>query len=207
MTLNQWFACSQRRKLRLSDVQTSAKDREVANVIEDHLSRLWQAAYGTAPSRSDFSRLLRLIRVQVLDVEVEERDRSLALDLLRATILEQPDAANTAWSRIVEFCGQLRAESSGAHVPSLQNVLITAGVALRAAPDYRSDIQALKSWTQARLARTTSFTRLIEARPETTIHRSISEPLRAAAEIGSFLVVGEPGAGKSGVCYGLAREF
>jgi hypothetical protein len=56
----------------LSDVQTSAKDREVANVIEDHLSRLWQAAYGTAPSRSDFSRLLRLIRVQVLDVEAEE---------------------------------------------------------------------------------------------------------------------------------------
>ncbi|MGA7064498.1 MAG: ATP-binding protein, partial [Candidatus Acidiferrales bacterium] len=32
-------------------------------------------------------------------------------------------------------------------------------------------------------------------------------PLRGAAESGSFLVVGEPGAGKSGVCYGLAREL
>ena len=191
----------------LGDVQTSAKDREVANVIEDHLSRLWHAAYGSAPSRSNVGRLLRLIRVQVLDVEAEERDRSLALDLLRASILEQPDAADTAWSRIVEFCGQLRGESSGAHGPSLQNVLIAACVALRAAPDYRDDIQALRNWTQARLARTPSFTQLIESRPETTIHRSISGPLRGAAESGSFLVVGEPGAGKSGVCYGLAREL
>jgi hypothetical protein len=146
-------------------------------------------------------------RVQVLDVEAEERDRSVALDLLRATILEQRDGADTAWSRIVEFCGQLRGESSGAHVASLQNALITAGVALQAMPDYRGDIEALKSWTQARIARSPSFTRLIEARPETTIHRSVSKPLRAAAEIGSFLVVGEPGAGMSGVCYGLAREF
>jgi hypothetical protein len=147
------------------------------------------------------------MRVQVLDVESEGRDRTQALDLLRGTVLEEPDTAATAWSAMVEFCGQLRGESSGAHGPSLQNLLIGAGIAIRAAPDYRNDIRALQAWTQSRLARTVSFTRLIESRPETTIQRSVSGPLSAAAEAGSFLVVGEPGAGKSGVCYRLAQDL
>lgn len=191
----------------LSEVQNSAKDREVASVIEAQISRIWTAVNGAPPTRADMGRLLRLIRVQVLDVEAEGGERNSALDLLRGTVLEQPDAARTAWSSLVEFCGQLRGESSGAHGPSLQNILIAGGVALLAAPDYRADIRALRDWTAARLNRTASFTRLIETRPETAIRRSISAPLGAAAEAQSFLVVGEPGAGKSGVCYQLAHDL
>jgi hypothetical protein len=170
----------------LSDVQTSAVDREVASIVEAHISRIWTATYGAPPTRADIGRLLRLVRVQVLDVEAEGRDRTTALDLLRGTILAQPDAARTAWSSIVEFCGRLRGESSGAHGPSLQKILIDAGVGLLAAPDYRPDIEALRTWTQARLARTPAFTRLIEERPETRIERSISASLRAAAEEDRF---------------------
>jgi hypothetical protein len=191
----------------LNDVQTSGKDREVATTIETHISRIWSAVYGAPPTRADIGRLLRLIRVQMLDVEAEGGDRNSALDLLRGTVLAVPDSARTAWSRIVEFCGQLRGESSGAHGPSLLNLLINSGIALLAAPDYREDIHALQAWTQARLTRTSAFTRLIETRPETAIERSITAPLQAAAEAGSFLVVGEPGAGKSGVCYQLANEL
>jgi hypothetical protein len=191
----------------LSDVQTSAKEREVADVIEAHVNQIWNTVYGTPPTRGDLGRLLRLMWVQVLDVEAEGRDRAHALDLLRGSVLEQADTAETALSTLVQLCGRLRGESSGAEGPSLQRALLNAEIALRAAPDYRRDIQALRAWTELRLSRTPAFTHLIEGRPETVINRAVSRTIRGAADFDSFLVVGEPGAGKSGVCYQLAQHI
>lgn len=191
----------------LMDVQNSAREREVAHIVESHINRILQEIYLKPCRRIVLSRLLRLIYVQVLDVETEGRDRAPALELLRASVLEEAADAETAWSTLVQLCGRLRAESSGAEGLSLQGALLDAGIPLQVAPDFRRDIESLRAWTQLRLLRTPAFSCLVEGRPETVIGRLISASIQVASDQGSFLVVGEPGAGKSGVCYQLAQHI
>jgi hypothetical protein len=73
-------------------------------------------------------------------------------------------------------------------------------------PDFRADVQALTQWTTARLASSPRFTRLLPHDPRLTIERAVWQSFQSAAEAKSLLLVGEPGAGKSGLMYRLASE-
>lgn len=191
----------------LSEAQTSQADREVALVVERHITRSWKAICGTAPTRSDLGSIFRLMRVQVLDVEADGRDVQSAQDSLRANTLEEPDDSPAAFAALVKVCVRLRAERSGADLPGLMHRLAEAGLRMLALPDYRADIAALKKWSQIRLARAPQFSRLLAAKPETIIERDIWPAFLQSALSGSFLVVGEPGAGKSGLTYRLAATL
>jgi hypothetical protein len=57
------------------------------------------------------------------------------------------------------------------------------------------------------LARSRDFSLLVRERPDTAITRAYGAPLQEAAYEGSVLLVGEPGAGKSGILYELARSL
>ncbi|MGO8867584.1 MAG: hypothetical protein ACLQME_13890 [Alphaproteobacteria bacterium] len=189
---------------RLRDVATSKAEREVALATEQNLQRSWTTAYGKPPKPQQLGALLRLIWVQKLDLEGGKRDRQFVLDQFRINLLEDASQATLAFSELFKLSARLRAERSGTDQPTLPGVLAAAGVRLRALPDYRADVGALKKWTAARLLRAPRFTQLLETEPPIVIERSLWQPFYAAAETQSVLVVGEPGAGKSGLTYRLA---
>ena len=190
----------------LSQITLNAEEIEVAGVFETHLHRSWQAAYGAAPTAADLGPLLRLIHLQFIDVEVGEADRLRAMDDLRAQILTDPTQADAAFSHLVAHCTRLRADQSGADISTLLTTLAQAGVHLQAAPDYRPDIAALRAWTTRRLAIASRFTHLIDGDPASVINRAAWPALTQATKDNSVLLVGDPGAGKSGLAYRLAQS-
>src|SRR5579862_2655338 len=191
----------------LVELQTSAAEKEVAETIESILRDRWMTAYRVAASQDELAALLRLIWIQVLDVEDNQTDALALLDFLRSVVLATPVQAGLAFAELIKLCGRLRADRSGTDLASIQRVLSLAGVSLLALPDYRADIAALRKWTQARLQRGSRYTRLLEDDATTIVRRRVQEELRTAALSGSLVLVGDPGAGKSGLAYGLASDL
>jgi hypothetical protein len=191
----------------LVELQTSSAEKEVAETIESILRDRWMTAYGVAASQDELAALLRLIWIEILDVEDNQTDALALLDFLRSVVLATPVQAGLAFAELIKLCGRLRADRSGTDLASIQRVLSLAGVSLLALPDYRADIAALKKWSQARLQRVPRYTRLLEDDARTIVRRRVQEELRTAALSGSLVLVGDPGAGKSGLAYGLASDL
>jgi hypothetical protein len=191
----------------LKKVATSKGEQEVARTTEKVLKRSWRSAYGQSASLEQLDRILRLIWIQPLDVESGERDRAAALASLRTSLLEDPSKADLAYGELFKLMARLRADRSGTDRPTIVRVLSDAGIVLSALPDYRADINALKKWTIARLQRAPRFTHLLDSNPGLTIERTIWPLFAAAALQESMLVVGDPGAGKSGLTYRLAASL
>ncbi len=183
----------------------SAAETEVATTVETCLRQSWNAAYGRAPSAAELRDILTLTYVQQFDIEAGEADERRALDLLRG-VLAVPDDAPAAWAKLLELCAQMRADRSATNFNGLVRVLRQTGIALNAPPDYRADIAALKSWTGRSLGAAPRFLQLLASRPDTRLARDVWPTVRAAADQGSFLIVGDPGSGKSGLAYTLGLD-
>jgi hypothetical protein len=80
-------------------------------------------------------------------------------------------------------------------------------LALQSPPDYRRAVQALQQVTDGFLSDARRFSELTPRLEDTAIIRDVAEPLPSAVEEGNLLVVGEPGAGKSGLLYQLAHRL
>ncbi len=190
----------------LKDVAVSQTEKEVARVVEISLKRSWKSAYRRAATPTDLNTILRLIRVQELDLESGRRDRRIIHEQFRANFLQDPTQAGVAFSELIKLSARLRAERSGSDRPTLLRLLTDAGIGLRAMPDFRGDVGALSQWTTARLASAPRFTRLLAGDARLTIERAAWPAFRSAVETRSTLLVGEPGAGKSGLTYRLASS-
>jgi hypothetical protein len=188
----------------LKQVAVSQSERMVAKTVETNLKRSWKAAYCKPPTATEINDLLRLIWVHELDLESGKRDRKLIVEHFRANLLEDATQASSAVSELFKLAARLRAERSGADKSTLLQILARAGIQLTVLPDFRVDVAALRKWTTARLEPVPRFTRLLADDPKLTIERDVWSSFHDAATSKSLLLVGEPGAGKSGLMYRLA---
>jgi hypothetical protein len=188
----------------LKQVAVSQSEKAVAKTVETNLNRSWKAAYRRSPTAKELNALLRLIWIQELDLESGKRDRRFILEQFRANLLEDITQAGSAVSELFKLAARLRAERSGADRSTLLQLLARAGIRLTALPDFRGDVAALRKWTTARLEPAPRFTRLLADDPKLTIERALWPSFHDVATSQSLLLVGEPGAGKSGLMYRLA---
>ena len=189
----------------LKAVATSAHERAVAKTMHQCVRATWHRTFGRAATADELYRLLRLIWIQVLDLESGERDSKAVQTHFRTSILEAPNQATRAFSLLFQLCAQLRAQRSGTDRPALVRALTSQGIALTALPDYRADVRALTQWTANRVKRGDRFTQLLQSRPDLKIHRNLWSDFLSTATASSFVVIGRPGAGKSGLMYRLAE--
>ena len=134
-------------------------------------------------------------------------DRTLTRKILATSLSNESEAATTL-NVLETACGQMMAQRGGADLASLRRKLMTEGVNLAAAPDYRQDIAALGRHTQSVMAALRRHEVIEVANDErASIVRDCQEVVEAAALEGSLLIIGEPGAGKSGVLNALARHL
>jgi hypothetical protein len=182
-------------------------ERRVAQVTGQLLADWWKITYGETPMPDKLVSLLRTMWVQIFDLEENGTDTLATLDLLRMGVLQEPNDALQAWSTIQRLASRLHSSRSGVNATAVINALITAGIGLRTAPDYQGDVENLCQASARMIKRSQEFSLLVRGKTDTTITREYLQPLRDAASAGSVVLVGEPGAGKSGILYQLAETL
>ncbi len=172
-------------------------------VIAAHVRASWVAETGSDPGDDDIRALMRLMHVQAVEVGQGERDEGLAKTILRSNVLVSPGQASQAWSLLIDEGQRLIRTRAEANLPRLRDVLSSADVPVDAPTSYRDDIRRLRDHSDrvARMLADHADIRLGSA--TVRVQRPYVPVLRDAADFGSVLVVGEPGAGKSGVVFSL----
>lgn len=191
----------------VNEAATNANERRVLSVVREHIRRSWRAAMNNELSDEELRQLLSLIYVQVLNVENEGNGQQEAKNLLRNTVLRNPDQADQAWSKLVELCANYAANRSGADRIVLQQEILNAGFDLRAPRSYEEDIQKLQNHSHQTLRALTHLAQIQVGSTRVKIRRACTKALERAAEEQSLLVVGEPGAGKSGALHDFVESL
>lgn len=122
-------------------------------------------------------------------------------DLLRCMWADDPNARLSA-QQVADICREIRMWSPGApHAVTRQRGLQLGQAAAR----LRDDIERLKNYTEHNALLLSERSSIRTSAGELKIERGCVGALLEAAEGGSLLVTGDPGAGKSGVLYELAQ--
>jgi len=187
----------------VDEAARNEKDRQVLLVVKTHLTRSWQNVSKAVPSDDEVREILSFIRVHVLDPNEGGTNEGEAKNLIRSTIIRDPIKADLAWAQLVNLCAGFALHRSGTDRKNLQRELLNAGIELQSARSYRGDIEGLKAHSRLIFESLAYLSRIRVGSVEVKIQRPCTEALRRAAEVKSILVVGEPGAGKSGALHAL----
>ncbi len=185
----------------LDAAATNDKEQKALSTVTEHIRRSWQALLNLEPSDQELRQLLSTIWVHELDVSDGGSGEREAKSLLRYAILRDPDQADQAWRTLIALCADYAARRSGADRVALQRELLNTGLDLKAPRSYKEDIGRLRRHSQQTLA---ALAHLAEIRVGSTtikVRRACTGALKQGADERSTLVVGEPGAGKSGALH------
>ena len=191
----------------LENAATNNQERRVLSVLKGHLSRYWEQVIGFCPSDNELRPLLSLIHVHILDIDDGKIGEREAKTILRTAVLKNPSYADVAWTRLVTLCTELAAKRSGANRSALQNSLLTSGLPLAVPRDYSEDINKLNRYTAMTSDTLAHLSRIRVGETTIKIQRDSTEAIRQAAENSSLMIVGEPGAGKSGALHDLVEAI
>jgi len=189
----------------LDEAARNRSEREVLDVTKEHLCRSWRQCSGGDPSEDELRQILSLMRVQVLDVDGGGDNEREALNLLRQAVLQDPEQDQVAWHRLINLCATLASQRSRADRKLLQRGLLNSGICLKAAQSYRSDIDRLRRYSANTLSALARHAEIRIGSNTIKIERPCVRALRDAVEEDSIVVVGEPGAGKSGALYDFVK--
>lgn len=187
----------------LENAATNEKERHVLSILLTHLRRSWKEVSGLDSSEDVLKLLLSLLHVHILSVDESGDGEREAKRILRTAVLKDPDKADIAWARLVTLCTELAANRSGANRSAIQNSLLTSGLPLAVPLGYSEDIEKLKQYTATTFNTLAHLARIRVGEITIKIQRDSTEAIRQAVGKGSLLVVGKPGAGKSGALHEL----
>lgn len=122
----------------------------------------------------------------------------------RATTTDQARPLITALTQISQ---RWMTERSGGDLPQLRQAVLHARVPLSATPRFEEDIRKLREHSAQIAADLRRYEQIERTEGVIRITRECQAAALAAAQEGSLLLIGEPGAGKSAVINALAREL
>ena len=188
-----------KRALEAKRAQASAPLPQNQQVAFDRLAKtideVWRASSASPPTEADTTALARLIDVLVFDFD--GADRSLIAQVMQGLAERQSDA-DGAVGLLRDTFTTLSAKRLGVDATGLRS-RVAGSIRLQAPPSYRTDVTRLRSYSDEtrghleHLEETRLGTQVIK------IDRKCVNAVLAAAESGSLLLVGDPGAGKSAV--------
>lgn len=147
--------------------------------------------------------LARLIRVITFDPGGAD---SYLMEEIATNVAAQGQS-QALLTALPDLCLQWITERSGADLPTLRQALAQKQVGLKAPPIYDQDIRSLKEHSEETAHALKRYESIEQSAGKIRIPRECQNAVLAAAEQGSLLIIGEPGAGKSAVINTLAREL
>lgn len=181
-------------------------EQEALNVVRQHVITSWTAEQSKAPSEEEIRSVLVHIWVDTLEVDKGERDEDDARKLLRMGVLQNATDDNKAWTALTDACLDYCIKHRGTDRQGFQKLLLEVPLALQGVHSYQDDIRLLREHTQTNLEFLADNARLpIPGKAPVPLPRHCTgEALRALEQGISFVIIGEPGVGKSGLLYEVA---
>jgi hypothetical protein len=184
--------------------RVSGSQKDALVVFRDHVARAWRGELGSDPSEDDLVDLARLFRIRRFGEDTTSADWREATSLVGSRLYEGADQGGAPTSALLGIVRRLIRSGAAADRNGLARALRSAGYPDKRAPGFDRDIDALRRYTNDECERLARHTRL-EADRRVPLARECLPALKAAILGGSLLVIGEPGAGKTGVLVALAE--
>lgn len=185
----------------------NAGEKRALDITRQIVQSTWDTMVGRPATEEELARLLQLLRVRVFNFGPDGADLREVLGWLRSHVLREPTQDAAAWSVLTRYAARLGEVSGGATLDSVRSELRARGIALQEPPSFTADIARLKEISERTAQRMASFARLQVGHEYISIERDVTTALVGAASEGSFVVVGEPGAGKSGALHDAFRRL
>jgi hypothetical protein len=193
-----------RRRRKATGETTSADEKKALESFTNLLQSAWEEIVGSSASAEDIAQLLDFTAIMQFDTD--RADRNLAVEILRNALL-QPDDAPAAFDILGAICERHMTERTGADPQALRRDLEQKPIRLLAPPDYRADVEAFREFSKTNQEYLAAFEVIHVDGKDIAVPRQCLAPALAAAQQGSFLLVGEPGAGKSAVLNTVGRNL
>ena len=185
--------------------QLNAAQQRAFGNFENCVRAAWVEATKEPYSPDVALKLAELIKIVAFDPEGSARESATAILL---AVAETPGDAPGILTGIEAVCEDLMAQRGGVDRPALRRRLLAHGTRLQAPQDFRKDIAQLKVRGSETARKLKWFEQIEGANGKPiSIVRECKDAIRDAALEDSLLIIGEPGAGKSGVLNVVARDF
>ncbi|MDC9823989.1 ATP-binding protein [Devosia sp. ZB163] len=182
----------------------SLGEREALDLFETHARTAWATHSPTPPTDNELATMARLFRIVRFSMNEGEDNWREASRLLGARLYGCEAAGDAPLRELKGIIRGMIGNGAPANRVGLLRELRRLGQNDVGAADYAADLERLSAATDAELARLVGHTRLPIA-GGIPIARASDGPLGAAVDTGSLIVVGEPGAGKTGALVTLAQ--
>lgn len=187
-------------------VPRNEDEQRALGILLSGLSRVWATSEGNDPSDSELREVLTLLWVTTFDVEPDGVSEREAKNGLRQSVLQDAAQAEQAWSILVGECARMASDRSGADRPRLQSLLQRNHVSLRIPHSYRDDVGRLQDYSNNTVEWLDHLGCIRVGTTVARVARKCTAQLLEAAQAESIVVVGEPGAGKSGALHELVIQ-
>ncbi|MFA8356405.1 hypothetical protein ACEPT7_00660 [Burkholderia ubonensis] len=185
--------------------RVSQAQRGALDILRGHVARGRAAASLPPPTEMDLAQLARLFHIGRFAVAQGEADWREASNILGARIFGGEEFGPAPLMSLLAIIRSLIRNGAPSDRDGLLRQLRAAGHEDTRSPQFDEDIAALRGKTQSEMARLQRHA-VLPIAGGVPIERACMPALKAAADAGSFLVVGEPGAGKTGVLVAFAQE-
>jgi len=174
--------------------------------LETIVTREWTAHRGAAPGDADLVDMARILHLGRFSMDEGQSDWREASQLLGRNLLGNEAAGEAPLRDLRGVMRDLIASGAPADRAGLLRALRLRGHRDVGSPRFEADLDRLRAVTLEELARLGVHGQLPLA-GGVTIARESDAPLVAAIRSGSLLVVGEPGAGKTGALVHAANAI
>jgi hypothetical protein len=182
----------------------SSAERDALDLFETHARTAWAKHSATPPTDDELTMMARLFRIVRFSMNEGEDNWREASCLIGARLYGAEAAGDAPLRDLKGIIRGMIGSGAPADLPGLLRELRRLGHNDVGAADYTADLERLSAATEAELARLAGHTRLPIA-GGVPIARASHGPLAAAVDTGSLIVIGEPGAGKTGALVALAH--
>lgn len=178
--------------------------RRAYKVFTTHVERAWESITKDPLDDALLADLSKLVMVFEFDAA---RGPALAGGSLVKAFGADFDTG-AAFTALTDLSGRLMKGRGGGDLATWRNLLAGNGIALGAAPEYRDDIEALKRHSKRISEALGAYEKIeVDSGAPLTVQRDCQPAVEAAVRNGPLLIIGEPGAGKSGVLNALAKTL
>lgn len=186
---------------RVSEAQRTALD-----TFRLHANRAWNAKTNTAITDDDLVELAKFFRIRRFGTDAASSDWRETISVIGSRLYEGTEFGGPPTFALLDIVRQLIRSGASANRLGLARALRSAGYPEARAPGFDHDVAALVKYTRDECERLARHA-VLEADRRVPVARECLPALKAAIEGGSLLVIGEPGAGKTGVLVTLAGQI